>query len=364
MVGTFSFQDWLQAQAAQLNQRLANAVYPDTPDGIADRIRIDVITETVKVGSGEVIGNLAYDGRWTFRTEQDYKRTPENEARISAENYVQRFVAGTDWGLIHELAHQLGVIDLYQLNVSLSAGNKVQQDLPLLSGFNWRYPGLMGGGDARSCDSTHFSDHTARSFVANSGYRRGYFGEYLYDLPAEVWVQVLDREGEPVPQASITAYQTQFKVLNDTSVFGGWTDDEGRFQLPNRPISPAITTATGHSLKPNPFGDIDVVGRNGQLLIRVDHDNQTFFAWLPITDLNMAAWRGHDIYTVRLRTHFPHESGLGVVNPSVRTQGNQVELGWESPVTGVSYNIFRGVWPSFFPSSRSLPASPPRLSRQ
>ena len=353
LVGTYSFQDWLQAQVAQLNQRLAAAIYPDTPDGIADRIRIDVITETVKVGGDEVVGNLAYDGRWTFRTEQDYKRTPENEAWISAENYAQRYAAGIDWGLIHELAHQLGVIDLYQLNVSPSAGNEVQQDLPLLSGFIWRYPGLMGGGDARPYDGTHFSDHTARALVANSGYRRGYFGEYLYDLPAEVWVQVLDREGEPVPQASITAYQTQFNVLSDESVFGGWTDDEGRFQLPNRPVSHPITTATGHPLHPNPFGDIDVVGRNGQLLIRVESDEPgLLYAWLPITELNQAAWRGHDVYTVKLQTHFPHDSDLEVVNPLVRTQGNQVELDWDSPATEVSYNIYRGVWPSYYPFTR------------
>ena len=352
LVGTYSFQDWLQAQAAQLNQRLAAASYPDTPDGIADRIRIDVITETVKVGGNEVVGNLAYDGRWTFRTEQDYKRTPENEARISAENYAQRYAAGIDWGLIHELAHQLGVIDLYQLNVSPSAGNKIKQDLPLLSGFIWPSPGLMGGGDIRPYDSSYFSDHTARALVTNSGYRRGYFGEYLYDLPAEVWVQVLDREGEPVPQAGITAYQTQFNVLSDETVFSGWTDDEGRIQLANRPVSHPITTATGHPLHPNPFGDIDVVGRNGQLLIGATKDEQAFFAWLPITVLNQAAWRGHDVYTVKLQTHFPHDSDLEVVNPVVRTQGNQVALEWDSPATEISYNIYRGVWPSYYPFTK------------
>ncbi len=388
LVGTYSFQDWLQAQFAQLNQRMAAAVYPDSPDGIADRIRIDVITETVQVGGDEVVGNREYDGRWTFRTEQDYKRTPENEAWISAENYVRRYAAGIDWGLIHELAHQLGVIDLYQLNVSPSSGNEVQDGLPLLSGFIWRYPGLMGGDDVRPYDSTSFSDHTARALVGNSGFRRGYFGEYLYDLPSEIWLQVLDREGAPVSQASVTAYQTQFGVLSDVSVFDGQTDSEGRFLLPNRPVSHPITTATGHVLHPNPFGDIDVVGRNGQLLIQVERDDQTFLMWLPITELNKAAWQGYDVYTVVLQTHFPHVSGLAVVNPQVRTQGNQVELEWNSSATELSYNviahplppsippptegsqkpphdvggieggewprynIYRGVWPSFYPFTK------------
>ena len=240
LIGTYSFHDWLQAQFTQMNQRLAVAVYPDAPNGIADRIRIDVITETVKVGGDEVVGNLAYDGRWTFRTERDYKRTPEDEAWISALNYAHRFANGIDWGLIHELTHQLGVIDLYQLNVSPSAGNEVldQEGLPLLTGFQWPHPGLMGGDDARPYNSQYYSEHTAMALNQNTGYRRGYFGEYLFDLPAEIRLQVHDREGFPVVGASIEAYQTQRNVVSAEPVIVGETDAEGLFLLPNRPVSP------------------------------------------------------------------------------------------------------------------------------
>ena len=163
LIGSHSFADWLQAQFAQMNQRLAAATYPDLPAGIPDRIRIDRIIVTDAVGGDIVTSTLDYDGRWTFRTETDYKDTPENEAWESAQNYARTFANGIDWGLIHELAHQLGVIDLYQLNVSPSAANSLTDasGLPLLSGFYWQHPGLMGGDDARPYDGTHFSEHTA-----------------------------------------------------------------------------------------------------------------------------------------------------------------------------------------------------------
>lgn len=352
LVGSYSFADWLQAQFAQMNQRLAAAVYPETPHGVPDRIRIDVITTTVAVGGDQVVGHLDFDGRWTFRPERDYRDTPQNEAWESAERYARTFAAGIDWGLIHELAHQLGLIDLYQLNVSPSDGNRVHdgQGLPLLAGFYWARPDLMGGDDVAPYDATHFGPHAAMALVRNTGYRRGYFGEYLYDLPTVIRVQVLDRRDRPVPAATVSAYQTERNVVGRDPVFTGLTDATGVFTLPNRPVSPTLTTATAHTLRPNPFGRIDVVGRNGQMLLRVALDDQEFFVWLPLTELNKLAWRGRDAVTLTLRTHFPGESTLPPPDGlEVHTAGEQVVLHW-SPVAGaVGYNLYAGVWPGYYP---------------
>lgn len=353
-VGSYSFHDWLQAQFRQMNQRLAQAIYPELPGGIGDRIRIDVITETVEVGGDAVSSTLAYDGRWTFRPEKDYKRTPENEALASAQHYAQTFAAGIDWGLIHELAHQLGVIDLYQLNVSSSAGNLVsdREGLPLLSGFYWRYPGLMGGGDARPYDGTHFSDHTAQALNTNTGFRRGYFGEYLYDLPQEIWLEVLDKRGGGVGSARIELYQSERNVVEAEPVFVGETNVSGLILLPNRPVSSTLTTATGHTLRANPYGSIDVVGRNGQMLIRVLKGDQEYFRWLPITEMNKAAWRGQRIITDTIATHFPPDAGAPPQAPSglsLRTTGSQAVLQWPPVQGAVSYNIYGGTWPGYYP---------------
>ena len=350
--GTYSFADWLQAQVVQMNQRLAAAAFAATPGGIPDRVRIDVITPTVDVGGDTVLGQLAYDGRWTFRTERNYKDTPVDEARQSALNYAQAFAHGIDWGLIHELTHQLGIIDLYQLNVSPSAGNEVedQDGLPLLAGHLWPYPDLMGGDDVRPYDGTHYSPHTARGLVSNSAYRRGYFGEYLYDLPDEVWVRALDNQGQPAAVVTVTAYQSKRNVVGSTPVFTGVTSAGGDFRLPDRPVSPGVTTATGHTLRPNPFGAIDVVGRNGQLLLRLNKGDQETYAWLTITDLNKAAWSGETAVTVTIPGPFPNSE---VTPPAprlqVRTSGNSAHLTWQ-PVAGAeTYNLYQGVWPDYYP---------------
>lgn len=352
LTGTYSFADWLQAQVEQMNQRLSAAVFDATPDGIPDRVRIDVITPTVEVGGDTVLGQLAYDGRWTFRTERNYKDTPVDESWESALNYAQTFANGIDWGLIHELTHQLGIIDLYQLNVSPSAGNQVQdqEGLPLLAGFLWPYADLMGGDDVRPYDGSHYSPHTARGLVSNTGYRRGYFGEYLYDLPDEVWVRALDNQGQPAAGVTVTLYQSERNVVASTPVFTGTTSTGGLFRLPDRPVSPGVTTATGHTLRPNPYGAIDVVGRNGQLLLRLSKGNQETYAWLSITDLNKAAWSGQNAVTVTIPGPFP---GGEVTPPApklqVRTSGTAATLAWQAVPGAESYQLYQGVWPDYYP---------------
>ena len=53
-----------------------------------------------------------------------------------------------------------------------------------------------------------------------------------------------------------------------------------------------VTTITGHSLKPNPFGQVSVVGQNGLFLVEVFSEGRRGFAFLPITFLNLAWARG------------------------------------------------------------------------
>ena len=353
LVGSYSFADWIQAQFEQMNQRLAGAVFSETPSGLPDRVRIDVITATTGVGGDQVFGDLAYDGRWTFRVEPDYKDTPEDESWISADNYARAFANGIDWGLIHELTHQLGVIDLYQLNVSPSAGNQVNDraGLPLLSGFYWPYPDLMGGDDVRPYDGSYYSPHTALGLASHSGARRGYFGDYLFDIPAQVRLRVLDATGAGLPGVRIDAFQTQNNLVGNQPVFGGLTGADGVFLLPNRPVTPTLTTATGHNLHPNPFGLIDVVGRNGQLLLRAARGDQETFTWLTITELNKAFWRGQEAVTLTLPTQFPADAALAPPAPtlSVRTSGSTAVLSWLPSSGATSYKLYRGLWPDYTP---------------
>jgi len=359
LVGSYSFEDWIQAQFAAMNERLAAAIYPETPEGVFDRVRIDIITVTTELGTDIVSCTLAYDGCWTFRVERDDHHTPQDEALRSAENYAARFAGGVDWGLIHELTHQLGIIDLYQLNVFSGDENLVRdrEGLPLLSGFSWPRPGLMGGGwRGKGRDGTHYSRHTARALNRHAGFRRGYYGEYLYDLPQRTVLQVLDNRGQPLANATVALYQSERNVVDDAPEIVGTTDARGCFVLPDRLLPHGgVTTATGHTLRPNPFGHIDVVGRNGQFLVQVIQGDQEFYAWWPIVDFNHAAWDGATTYTRTLRTHLP--SPDAPAPPPVLhglLDGWRVTLWWEpSPDPSViAYNVYQGDGPEFYPFQR------------
>lgn len=59
----------------------------------------------------------------------------------------------------------------------------------------------------------------------------------------------------------MTAYQTDLGVVRSAPVWGGVSGAGGRLALPARPVPfGGLTTATGHTLAPNPFGAIDVIG--------------------------------------------------------------------------------------------------------
>ena len=62
-------------------------------------------------------------------------------------------------------------------------------------------------------------------------------------------------------------------------------------------------------LHPNPFGRINVVGRNAQLLIKVSRDGHEDYIWKQILDFNMAYWSGMtQTYAITWQTHLPPRS--------------------------------------------------------
>ena len=54
-----------------------------------------------------------------------------------------------------------------------------------------------------------------------------------------------------------------------------------------------FTTETGCTLHPNPFGHIDVVGRNGLLMLRTQVGGTWYYAFMDIGLFNVEFARGH-----------------------------------------------------------------------
>ena len=69
------------------------------------------------------------------------------------------------------------------------------------------------------------------------------------------------------------------------------TDESGSVQLPNRGGT-GVRTSTGHLLRSNPFGLIDLVGINGIFIIEMVSDECANYEWLTVVDLNLAYWEG------------------------------------------------------------------------
>jgi CARDB len=325
LVGTRSFEDWIQAQFAWMNERFDLSRYPVAPQGILDRVRIDKLVVAPELDAdfpfpGPVCATypadpdgFLIDGGWLFKDgdttnsfgiNEWYERyVHEPDGYVIPLPLTTPRVLGIDTGLVHELAYQLGVIDLYRVDygpfeVTDLGGQVIPREklpFPGICGTLNPYPGIMAGGDTTPYrDPNYFESHTAGSMNSHYNYRRGYFGEYLFDTPAQTFVELIDESGDPLADVFVQFYQKY--ALTDTfdnePEIEALTDAQGRMLLPNRVPDVPVVTATGHTLRPNPFGQIFHEGSNGVMFVRAVQGGQELYGWFSLLDLNLAYWQG------------------------------------------------------------------------
>ena len=294
MIGSYSFEDWLQGQARYMNQLFAASTYDFAPNGITTRVMIGSIDY---VDDGEIgrtcpngpfqIGeqNIGYDGGRGCTMRDTFWNTSEQGPQFL--NFLN-FQGRPDGAWLHEMSHQNGIIDDYQF-ITEPEDNKVNG-----VGFIYDQRGLMGGGDI----SPHKSNGMLYSLYApgdvfaynfTKGKRRGYFGEYLYCMAKDNTLVVTGPNGKPVANAAIKVYQTDGRIIDTTPEHEGQTDVQGRFALKNRPVPKPGVTETGCELRDNPFGPIHVVGYNGVFLIVVKPaDGPEMYGFTSIQEFNVA----------------------------------------------------------------------------
>ena len=305
--GSYSFEDWIQWKVRVWNETwLEMSRYEGfAEDGSYERVRIQHIG-VVPDGSLNPGGNhvpiatgtdYQLDGEWGF---------------LPDANYVAKWSKLVEWGLLHECTHQLGMIDLYTMNMETgtpSQPSKVQvkDGTPdfITRGYYPPFGGLMGGGDTRyneNYEATRLmSGWTIGALNTNVGYRRGFYGEQLYDVPATVNIRAVDPDGNPIPFAEFKIWQSRGGITPDETlydwqpIFQGFADENGVATLPNYDtLEPApFTTITGHTLKPNPWGRINVVGVNGSLLVKASADGQRDYQFMRVAQVNLEYWNGH-----------------------------------------------------------------------
>lgn len=292
--GTKSFEDWLQAHVDKMNQKIQTS-------GGQQKSRIDEIIidsdGTLPRGGTHTAVNYTADGHWGFET-SEWCLNPNPKCKNDSDNSndIKYWVTRIQPSLIHEWTHQLGMAHSYDANVNIASNNLISnQRLLQLS------PDIVGlGGDdvgyAFSAD-VNLTPYFIDALNSNLGFRRGYYGEYLFDVPNINLLQVNSLDGIPLTKARVKIWQSADNIISGNPVYAGTTDYAGKYVIPNRnmPGNFENTTLTGHTLKANPFGVISVIGRNGLLLIEITPDNssQKYYKSLTVHDFNLAYQRGN-----------------------------------------------------------------------
>ncbi|BCW94818.1 MAG: fibronectin type III domain-containing protein [Fimbriimonadales bacterium] len=370
--GTFAWEDYYRWHLEIMNLLFEQSVYPSAPEGIKARVRLDRIIYADDID--EAVRNrfsadgIAYDqGGWIFVSDEDRARTwkaPEPQWRNN-----------TEWSLPHELGHQLGLTDLYVLDYHGHENHRMPDNGDMLTHYYRGYKTMM------HWHGPHLWSEVCAGYLNRTWNKpRGHFGDYYFALPAENFLQVVDVNGLPVAGARVEIFQrgvvvdtsqppqqqagVRFYAVVEDGNFGhpvssdpvivGETDAQGLLRLPNRPVQ-EVRTLNGYHRRPNPFGNINVVGQRGLLLVRITQHDRPCYYWLEITDFLIAYLRGHtERYTLTLRTPYGSpDSPPAPRNLQVeRIDEHQVRLRWDAPeITRdqhsndiiVAYRVYRRV---------------------
>jgi streptogramin lyase len=341
----WSAEDWLQKQVAAMNTAFAQSIYPVTPRGATLRVRID----TIGIAATDPGPDGKHDGGWYIG----------GDVRCADCGYYDPAV-DVDWGLVHELSHQVSLIDLYAIGVyAPNVWVRDRNGWPANVGFGWPGGGIMFGGDtAPHSDSHLYSSHSAGGASTFAGYRNGYYGSYLFDIPLNNYLRILDNRGQPAPNVDVALYQrtgpwdwTPHMCVDKSAEITGTTDADGVFPLPNRSANGGTVTANGHVLHDNPFGVVDIIGNQDLFLVRLVRGDHEEFHWLDITQFNLAYWLGDVIsHTFTINSHVPPPGAP--LAPEVlvpRVEEARAILEWRpSPSPSVvGYHVYRATPPMY-----------------
>lgn len=350
--GTFSFEDFYRWHLQIMNELFAASKFPSAPDGIKAKVRLDRIVyvdDDVQEAVRKLTGpdGIRYDqGMWVWFDDQDRKgrwEPPTKEWRNR-----------TEWSLPHELGHQLGLTDWYALDYEGDEDHLMPDNGDRIAHFmthpitmmHWHGPHLFSEADAGYLNMTWDKP-------------RGYYGDHYFAIPRECFLRIVDVNGSGVPKAKVEIFQRgvqvdengkpgedlgvrYFPVIEDGNfdrpvskrpVIVGFTDEEGIIRLPNRPVK-EVRTVNGFHRRPNPFGNIDVVGRRGLMLVKVTKYDRPCYFWLEIYQFVVAWFRGkRDRFTITLKTPYrSQDSPLPPRNVRVIAIGeNHAKVMWDPP---------------------------------
>lgn len=302
---SFSYEDWVQWHFQIMNFLFMASIHPGSPEGCHERGRIDrmytfpddVYMEKYQT-AGYENGESYHEGKWGF--------TPWSNYPVLA--------VDPGWGLIHELGHQWGIVDYYTLDhwrYHVLARDKNGDIIDI--GYSYPTEGMMRGHGPHA-----YTEVTAIALNSERDQHKGYFGTYLFNLPKECGIRILDYHGNPIPDADLRIFRraagvcagkpAEMRKIFEDPVFEGKTDADGVYMLPNEgpPMNFKFTTDNGYTRNPHPFGDALVLSDTGLLLIEIWKNGQRDIHFTDVTQFAIGRGRGfEDKYIDDIETILP-----------------------------------------------------------
>ncbi len=305
------WSDWAQRHIKRWNQMLAGAIFPESPNGAIDRIRLDKIT-IVPDGALPLAGGLptnnpnlndrSVDLQWGFTTEgiPPTGTFYSNHSSVSDNNPF--YFEGS---LFHELGHARYLIDLYGFNVhDNGSGNTIgiKENGRLIVGTSYmplagdavyygKINGLMNG------QYTYIDRYSTAALNLIAGHRAvqgncnapGNIGIFMNDLPVNNIITVKDNSGNILANASVKIYQ----ATGQTGVwYGKYFDNIPDLSFTTDPLGRMNLGKCPFDSKDN-FIDHDYGISNGVIVLRVEYNGFVGYTFLESTFFNLEYWRGN-----------------------------------------------------------------------
>ncbi|MBN1511108.1 MAG: hypothetical protein JXB13_03770, partial [Phycisphaerae bacterium] len=321
-VGRNSWEDWIQAQMAKQNGLYENAIWPNTPEGCVDRVRIDRIIvvpdDQLPVNGGLPTNNpdssdKTPDLQWGFEAYTAGSGFYDNHTSTSLTNafYIEQ-------SLIHELGHARYLIDSYGFDVHNTAHHGGYDSVQIWEGSTYvggseYMPYLaweevlhynVNGGIMSGPYEFQWSPYEAGALNRIGGQRARCgnmnapcnIGEYLQDLPQNNHVLFVDPFGHPRAGADVRVY----RATSGPGWYGKTFD--------NTPDLYFTTDANGYAHMPrNPFKNGTILHTYGEassvIILRIEHLGYVWYEFVEAAAFNMEYWAGHTqdaYYTIEL----------------------------------------------------------------
>jgi len=306
--GANSWEDWAQRQIRRWNEMCAAAVWPNAPDGVLDRFRLDKIV-VVADGALPLNGGLpsnhpdtrdkTVDLMWGFPATLLNGSFYADHTSTTVGNPF--FIEPS---LLHELGHARYLIDNYGFDVHNTASHhsvQIYEGSTYVGGSEYmpflawgevlyynQHGGVMSGpyGWAWSPYEAGALNLIAGNRAVCGNYNSPCnIGAFLQDLPQNNHLQILDGFGRPRSGANVRVYQAAAgpgwygKTIDNTYDLEFVTDAQGFAHLPRNPF-------TGGDI-------IHTYGQaNGVMVLRIAHAGRVWYRFLEVTEFHMQFWAG------------------------------------------------------------------------